>query len=39
MACHKALEFGIDVGFKEIILKGDNAMVLKTISQAQLDLA
>ena len=39
MACRKALEFGIDAGFTEIILKGDNARVLKTISQAQLDLS
>ena len=34
MACRKALEFAIDVGFTEIILEGDNAMVMKVISQA-----
>ena len=39
MACHKALEFAIDAGFTEIILEGDNAMVMKTISQAQSDLS
>ena len=39
LACRKALEFAIDVGFMEIILEGDNAMVMKTISQAQLDLS
>ena len=35
MACRKALEFAIDAGFTEVILEGDNAMVMKTISQAQ----
>ena len=34
MACRKALEFAIDAGFTEIILEGDNAMVMKVISQA-----
>ena len=34
MACRKALEFAIDVGFTEIILEGDNALVMKMISQA-----
>ena len=32
MACRKALEFAIDAGFKEVILEGDNALVMKTIS-------
>ncbi|XP_075665935.1 uncharacterized protein LOC142635700 [Castanea sativa] len=35
MACHKALEFAIDTGFMEVILEGDNALVMKTVSQAQ----
>ena len=35
MACRKALEFAIDASFMEIILEGDNAMVMKVISQAQ----
>ena len=39
MACRKALEFAIDAGFTEIILEGDNAMVMKVISQAQPDLS
>ena len=39
MACRKALEFAIDAGFTEIILEGDNAMVMKMISQAQPDLS
>ena len=32
MACRKALEFAIDAGFTEIILEGDNAIVMKVIS-------
>ena len=39
LACRKALEFAIDAGFMEVILEGDNARVLKTVAQAQLDLA
>ena len=39
MACRKALEFAIDEGFMKIILECDNAMVMKTISQAQPDLS
>ena len=35
MACRKALEFAIDASFMEIILEGDNAMVMKVISQAE----
>ncbi|KAL0010118.1 hypothetical protein SO802_005226 [Lithocarpus litseifolius] len=35
MACRKALEFAIDAGFMEVILEGDNALVMKTVSQAQ----
>ena len=33
MACCKALKFAIDAGFTEVILEGDNATVLKMISQ------
>ena len=39
MACRKALEFAINAGFTEIILEGDNAMVMKVISQVQQDLS
>ena len=39
LACRKALEFAIDAGFTEIILEGDNAMVMKKISQAQQDFS
>ncbi|XP_023900898.2 uncharacterized protein LOC112012747 [Quercus suber] len=38
-ACRKALEFAIDAGFMEVILEGDNTRVLKTVAQAQPDLA
>ena len=33
MACCKSLEFAVDAGFTEVILEGDNATVLKMISQ------
>ena len=39
LACRKALEFAIDAGFMEVILESDNARVLKTVAQAQPDLA
>ena len=39
LACRKALEFAIDAGFMEVILEGANARVLKTVAQAQPDLA
>ena len=35
MACRKALELTVDAGFTKVILEGENATVLKTISQAQ----
>ena len=35
MACRKSHELIVDAGFTKVILEGDNAMVLKTISQAQ----
>ncbi|XP_075665494.1 uncharacterized protein LOC142635175 [Castanea sativa] len=38
MACRKALKFAIDAGFMEIILEGDNTLVMKTVSQAQQNL-
>ena len=31
MVCRKALEFAIDTGFMEVILEGDNALVMKTV--------
>lgn len=32
LACHKALEFTIDAGFSELVLEGDNASVMNSIS-------
>ena len=32
LACCKALEFAIDSGFSELIVKGDNITVMKSIS-------
>ena len=31
-ACRKALEFAIDAGFSELMVKGDNSVVMSTIS-------
>ena len=39
MACRKALKFAIDPSFMEIILEGDSALVMQTVSQAQLNLS
>ena len=39
LACHKALEFSIDTSFMEVILEGDNAMVMKIVLRAQLNLS
>ena len=35
LACLKALEFAFDASFMEVILEGDNAMVMKIVSHAQ----
>ncbi|KAK9989384.1 hypothetical protein SO802_029623 [Lithocarpus litseifolius] len=34
LACRKALEFAIDAGFSELIVEGDNAMVIKAVSSS-----
>ncbi|KAK9997673.1 hypothetical protein SO802_022359 [Lithocarpus litseifolius] len=34
MACRKALEFAINASFMDVILEGDNALVMETVSQA-----
>ena len=34
MACRRTLEFAIDTGFTVVILEGDNAIVMKIVSQA-----
>ena len=31
LACRKALEFAIDAGFREIVLEGDNATIMKSL--------
>ena len=31
-ACRKALEFAIDAGFSELMVEGDNSVVMSTIS-------
>ena len=38
MACRKALEFAMDADFMEVMLEGDNALVMKTVSQSQIKL-
>ena len=32
MACRKALEFGVDASFTELVLEGDNNSVMKSIT-------
>nr|XP_023894916.1 uncharacterized protein LOC112006843 [Quercus suber] len=32
LACQKAMEFAIDAGFSELIVEGDNAMVMSVVS-------
>ena len=32
LACRKAMEFAIDAGFSELIVEGDNAMVMSAVS-------
>ena len=32
LACRRALEFGVDARFEELVVEGDNAMVMKSIS-------
>ena len=39
LACRKTLKLAIDVGFMEILLEGDSALVMQTVSQAQLNLS
>ena len=35
LACSKALEFVVDVGFVELIIEGDNKSVMRNISRSQ----
>ena len=32
LACQSALEFAVDAGFEKLVVEGDNAMVMKSIS-------
>ena len=32
LACRRALEFAVDVGFEELMVEGDNSMVIRCIS-------
>lgn len=32
LACHRALELAIDLGFSKLIIEGDNAFVMKNIA-------
>ena len=35
LACSKALEFVVDVGFVELIIEGDNKSIMRNISRSQ----
>ena len=36
LACKKALEFSVDVGFTDIVLEGDNSVIMAAISSSRL---
>nr|XP_023880678.1 uncharacterized protein LOC111993059 [Quercus suber] len=35
LACRKALEVAVDIGFTDLIIEGDNVALMKTIAQVQ----
>ena len=37
LACRRALEFTIDAGFSELVIEGDNANIMRSISSTSLD--
>lgn len=37
IACRKALEFAIDVGFLDLVIEGDNANVMRAITSNSMD--
>ena len=39
LACRRALEFAIDAGFTDLIVEGDNAAVMSSISSTGADLS
>ena len=34
LACRKALEFAIDTGFTDLVIEGDNAVVMSSLSSS-----
>lgn len=39
LACHRALEFAIDIGFFELVIEGDSAQVLNSIRPSDTNLS
>ncbi|XP_075636839.1 uncharacterized protein LOC142609091 [Castanea sativa] len=39
LACKKALEFAVDVGFSELVVEGDNVNVMKAIFSSSMNLS
>ena len=39
LACRKAIEFAIDIGFSRLVLEGDNANVIKAISSQEANIS
>ena len=37
LACRKAIEFAMDVGFSKLVIKGDNSSAMKAISTLKID--
>ena len=37
LACRKAIEFVVDVGFSELVIEGDNSSAMKAISTLKTD--
>ena len=37
LACRKAIEFAVDVGFSELVIEGDNNSAMKVISTLKID--
>ena len=37
LACRRALEFAIDTGFTDLVIEGDNAVVMSSLSSSGVD--
>ena len=37
LACRKAIEFAMDVGFSKLVIEGDNSSAMKAISTLKID--